>query len=296
MFQRILVPLDGSLRAERALPVAVQIARASQGMLVLLRVVSAGAEDAPPQSLFGRTLQSQMEEAQQYLTALASSRIFTGISLIAAALPGAVVPTTQAALHTYQADLLVLCEQSDPLEQPPGMSGLAGQLIEHGDIPLLLIPSHAPDTLTERRDQRPQFTVLVALDGPHPSHALMKPTSLLLTALAGQGQRYLRFVPLCSSDFQVGAPVLNRQSTDRPASSAESESRLTKAPAVSLKECVTLPQQTQGDQGKAGDLLVLEIPPGLKSMEWIERESMQHMPSGENIPLFLVPSDGKREP
>ncbi len=33
MFQRILVPLDGSLRAERALPVAARIARASAGSI-----------------------------------------------------------------------------------------------------------------------------------------------------------------------------------------------------------------------------------------------------------------------
>lgn len=39
MFQRILVPLDGSSRAERALPVATRLAQASGGAVVLLRVV-----------------------------------------------------------------------------------------------------------------------------------------------------------------------------------------------------------------------------------------------------------------
>ena len=39
MFQRILVPLDGSSRAEHAIPVAALIAHASGGSLVLLRVV-----------------------------------------------------------------------------------------------------------------------------------------------------------------------------------------------------------------------------------------------------------------
>jgi Universal stress protein family len=40
MFKRILVPLDGSARAERALPVAVRITRAAGGTLVLAQVVS----------------------------------------------------------------------------------------------------------------------------------------------------------------------------------------------------------------------------------------------------------------
>jgi len=40
MFERILVPLDGSPRAEKALPVAARIARASGGSVTLLQVVS----------------------------------------------------------------------------------------------------------------------------------------------------------------------------------------------------------------------------------------------------------------
>ena len=39
MFKRILVPLDGSVRAERALPVAARLAHASDGTVVLLQVV-----------------------------------------------------------------------------------------------------------------------------------------------------------------------------------------------------------------------------------------------------------------
>ena len=47
MFQRILVPLDGSTRAERAIPVAARIARASHGSVVLVRVVSTVIEFWP---------------------------------------------------------------------------------------------------------------------------------------------------------------------------------------------------------------------------------------------------------
>ncbi len=38
MMQRILVPLDGSARAERALPVAARIAKNTGATLLLLRV------------------------------------------------------------------------------------------------------------------------------------------------------------------------------------------------------------------------------------------------------------------
>ena len=40
MFKRILVPLDGSGRAERALPIAARLARATGGSIFLVRVLS----------------------------------------------------------------------------------------------------------------------------------------------------------------------------------------------------------------------------------------------------------------
>ena len=40
MFQRILVPLDGSTRAESAIPIAARIARASGASVTLVRVVT----------------------------------------------------------------------------------------------------------------------------------------------------------------------------------------------------------------------------------------------------------------
>lgn len=74
MFQHILVPLDGSRRAEQALPMAARVARASGGTLTLLRVVNdtcdapfygLGASSLPP-DLLARDLIS----ARKYLELL----------------------------------------------------------------------------------------------------------------------------------------------------------------------------------------------------------------------------------
>jgi nucleotide-binding universal stress UspA family protein len=47
MIQRILVPLDGSKRAEYALPVAARLAHASHGSIELLRIVTTPTDAAP---------------------------------------------------------------------------------------------------------------------------------------------------------------------------------------------------------------------------------------------------------
>ena len=44
MLNRILVPLDGSHRAERAIPVAARLAHATGGSIILTQVVSTSIE------------------------------------------------------------------------------------------------------------------------------------------------------------------------------------------------------------------------------------------------------------
>ncbi len=70
MFKHILVPLDGSTRAESALPVAARIARAYGASITLLRVVEPPAE-------YGACLRTLVEdekaEATSYLESAAKS-------------------------------------------------------------------------------------------------------------------------------------------------------------------------------------------------------------------------------
>lgn len=296
MFQRILVPLDGSLRAERALPIAAHIARVSQGMLVLLRVVNTGVmygPDVPSQAPFIRTMSlTPMDEAQQYLTAIASSQTLAGISLTVAALPGLVLPTIQTAIHTYQADLLILCAPNDPHEQFQFIGGLAGRLIEHLDIPLLLIPERGSYILTSHADQHHQVTILVAFDGSRPERYLIEPATSLLTALAGQRQRHLHFVPIHSVNIlRLEQPAASKQTSNHSMSLPGAEAgHLSYTPAVLLKEGMTDIKRGSGEQHITEDLFVLEIPAKQGRATWISEVTQQLFLSKGNIPLFFVPS------
>lgn len=72
MFKKILVPLDGSALAERALPIALQLARATQGELILFRVPVFEVAVAPAFGGYGIVLPDQSLEharaqAREYL-------------------------------------------------------------------------------------------------------------------------------------------------------------------------------------------------------------------------------------
>ena len=73
MLRTLIVPLDGSALAERALPYAIRLTQAAQGRLILMRAALA----APPRTLDGseweRDQAQAIDEAEQYLSEIAES-------------------------------------------------------------------------------------------------------------------------------------------------------------------------------------------------------------------------------
>lgn len=291
MFQRILVPLDGSLRAEQAIPIAARIARACQGMLILVHIAPSPGSDTPFESeLLQARLRTQLDEAHQYLTAIASSREIAGLPLTVAALPGPVVATLLSAIHTYQPDLLVLCEQNSPQEPLQPVGGLARQLIEQTTTPLLPIPAQGSLSF----NQRHPLTFLVACDGPQPAPQLMKPAISLLAVLATQGQGRLHCVPLLSFLASPDSSAVTRQADDRRVSSTGLESSKARSTAVSLQE-VPVDEEADGrEKVNDGDLLVLGMPVQQKKSKRTLRKSGQPFLSQKwsTLPLLLVPLVG----
>ena len=111
MHKRILVPLDGSTLAERALPHALDIARYSDGALHLVRVAlaqiyvaSKGGADLYPHEV----LQQDREEAETYLEAIRSECQVKGAAATAEVLAGAVAESIVDYARDNQIDLIVM--------------------------------------------------------------------------------------------------------------------------------------------------------------------------------------------
>ncbi len=109
--QRILVPLDGSPLAERALPAAITLAQAFSTAkpceLHILRVVPPIMVALEP-TLYTETIHLGEEESKSYLAAVALDHKDSGIPIITAAQTGSVAETIVNYAQENETDLIVI--------------------------------------------------------------------------------------------------------------------------------------------------------------------------------------------
>ena len=94
MFQRFFVPLDGSARAEKALPVAASLARASAGTVILARVIVPSSNEEYGANVVANEhayFREEHTEARAYLDEVVDryDQVLEGLHLIVEAMPAA---------------------------------------------------------------------------------------------------------------------------------------------------------------------------------------------------------------
>lgn len=123
MFQHILVPLDGSPRAERAIPVAARLAQASGGTVMLLQAVSLSAECLLPYAgPDPRTLQiiidADLAEARNYLETITHLSNLCDVHTVVVVILGQPAETILSVVETYHNDLIVLIRRLKGKNRP----------------------------------------------------------------------------------------------------------------------------------------------------------------------------------
>ena len=91
MYERILVPLDGSARAERSIPVAAHIARATNGTVVLVQIATLPFTYSPylgSATYADEAIEADLSEVERYLNSLANSEPLAGIKTTTKAILG----------------------------------------------------------------------------------------------------------------------------------------------------------------------------------------------------------------
>ena len=139
MFKQILVPLDGSARAEQALPLAARLARATGGTVTLVQAVS------PPSKFMKSTgtivlpeiLDEDMLVAEEYLEGVAQASVLEDIPTTTKVVTGHPAQAIIAEAITDQVDLVVMCSHGYTGVMRWAMGSIAEKVARHAPSPVL---------------------------------------------------------------------------------------------------------------------------------------------------------------
>ena len=199
MFKRILVPLDGSVRAEQALPFAARLARASQGSVILTQVVQIPTEygmyAAAPVSVAPTLVDTDRTEAETYLSHVAQGETLAGLNVEREVMLGLPAQDILDEIAERRADAVVMCSH--------GRTGLArwvlGSVAEHvsryAPVPVFILRDNdTPFVTSAQRTRQPR--ILVPLDGSPVAEGALEPAVRLATAFGADLHLTLVVMPL----------------------------------------------------------------------------------------------------
>ncbi len=200
MFQKIIVPLDGSPSSETALGTAEQLAQRLGSTLVLLHVL----ESRPPRLVHGERHLSGRDEAAAYLAPVAARLRSSGVAVETHVHEERVHQVAASvAAHEIELgnDLVVMAAH--------GRHGLLDAL--SGSLPLKVAAAGgAAVLLTGSGGELPTFApkrIVVPLDG-RPDHEAALPATRVLATAFGLDTRLVSVVPRRGSEAGGAGPAL----------------------------------------------------------------------------------------
>lgn len=195
MFTRILVPLDGSTRAEQALPIAARIARASGARILLVRAVVVPVTygvTMEGESLHWRLAQDETEEAQTYLNTMAQSEQLKGLPVEGIVKVGVAANVILDAVAERGVDLVVLTSHGRTGFTRWVLGSVAQHVAHHSTAPVLVLRRHGE---AEAEAEGEDFShVLVPLDGSPLAESALEAARSLALALSAPGQARIHLV------------------------------------------------------------------------------------------------------
>ena len=190
MFQRILVPLDGSPRAERALPLATRLAQASGGTVVLLRVVYPSTERVKypvDVAIVQEITDDELQEARNSLEALRERSRLSGVHTEITVVEGQDAATILSVTEAQHIDLIVLCSHGYTGLKRWVLGSVAEKVARYASVPVLLLRESGPALVDIPPRAEGPLRALVPLDGSAHAREALVPAAQLIAALATPG-------------------------------------------------------------------------------------------------------------
>jgi nucleotide-binding universal stress UspA family protein len=198
MFKHILVPLDGSVPAEAALPAAAYLAGRCASRVTLLHII----EHDAPATIHGSRHLHQREEAAAYLDAI-RTRAFPSGAAVACHVHGAAMADVALGIVEHESelapDLIVMCAHGRSGLHEKIFGRIAQQVVGLGRVPVLLVRPPADGTAPFAC-----HTILVPEDG-QPEHEIGLQLATGLARVTGARLELLFVVPTATTLSGTGA-------------------------------------------------------------------------------------------
>jgi len=305
MFRHIMIPLDGSPRAESALPVAAHLARASGSQLTLLRVVTPAIElDIHPMPLATTAepaLEEEVARANAYLAQFVASKELEGITIRTEILSGPVAKTILLFAHLQQIDLIAMCSHGSTGLKRWVLGSVAEKVARHSPIPVLVLHEDGPKLTTIPATPTQPVRLLVPLDGSALAEAVLTPAVHLCAALAAPGRgalhlaRVLRLPPVPEVEHEYMARMHESARADAKAYLQTITARLQQGEAASFGLTVSASVHMQADVAETL-IRVAELGEGVEASERFDACDAIAMAThgGSNIAYWVMGSVTER--
>jgi len=193
MFKHILVPLDGSLLAEAALPAAAFLAHRFGARVTLFHVVERNA----PSEIHGQSHLGNADDAAAYLDRLSRQSFSPGIAVdrhVHATEADNVADSIVAHADELRHDLVIMCSHGRGQALHLFLGSIAQKVIALGSCPVLI-------TRPDRQGGSPPFfcsDILAPLDGD-PDHAQALPVAMEIARACDASLHLVTVVPRFAS-------------------------------------------------------------------------------------------------
>jgi len=266
--KRILVPLDGSEFAERALKPALNLAKHLEGEVHLATVVS----DLPPVplaagdgELISQWFEEEEERARTYLSEVQGNAAADapGITVTEHVQLGPVARTLQAMAGELEIDLIALTTHGRGAWQRAWLGSVADHLLRNAARPLLLFRDGDEAQGLFGTENSPAH-VLVPLDGSRASETSLE---VLPGLLAGGGNHRVTLVSVLQRPFPLATTYLPH---------AVTEDRLLEERKKRMEEHLAQVQSRVASEGLQVDSRVLVADDAARALlDFAEKEGVE---------------------
>jgi nucleotide-binding universal stress UspA family protein len=200
MFQDILIPLDGSSRAEQVLPVAARLAQVTDGTVSLFQAVW------PPSVYMASVgeivlpdiLDETVTTAKEYLESVAQQRSLESVRTETQVVIGHPAEAIIRAVNADNPDLVVICSHGYTGQMRWSMGSIAEKVARHVPSPVFILYEDCALLTEKAAFPHGSVRILVPLDGSQHAEFALTKAAMLATALSGPAHGELHLTRVVS--------------------------------------------------------------------------------------------------